>query len=378
MTTPEKPHDQLAQGLQTIVESTVEDSTLTTSSLALGHHAVKNSWFKGFFDKLTWERFFSDEHFGNFVITDRATQTRTFEPMPLYVRVGMHLVFHGKEQTTLLRWHSVEDLLKHQSIKQGKIYDRADPKIVVPHIESFIKTYKIDTEELAIPDLHDYKTFNEFFARRLKSGARIIDNPSNPGVITSVADCRLTVFRDVDDAKKFWVKGREFSVASLLDHDQQLIQLFGDKPTLAIFRLAPQDYHRFHSPADGVLGPTKKVDGQYYTVNPTVVNEDFDVFTANRRDITILQSNIVPTKQTPIGIVAVGALLVGSVDWTNASGSEVKKGDDLGWFQYGGSTVILLFPQEAGVTWDSDLLSASEKSVETLVKVGEHIGLVSV
>jgi phosphatidylserine decarboxylase len=101
-------------------------------------------------------------------------------------------------------------------------------------------------------------------------------------------------------------------------------------------------------------------------------------FTANRRDITILQSNIIPTKQTPIGIVAVGALLVGSVDWTNASGSEVKKGDDLGWFQYGGSTVILLFPQEVGVTWDSDLLSASEKSVETLVRVGEHIGLVSV
>ncbi|KAF9516100.1 hypothetical protein BS47DRAFT_1371809 [Hydnum rufescens UP504] len=368
MTTPEQVHDQLAQGLQVRV---------TTSSLALGHHAVKNSWFKGFFDKLTWERFFSDEHFGNFVITDRATQTRSFEPMPLYVRVGMHLVFYGKEQTALLRWHSVEALLKQQSIKQGKIYDRADPKIVVPHIESFIKTYKIDTEELAIPDLHDYKTFNEFFARRLKPGARTIDTPSNPSVITSVADCRLTVFRDVDDAKKFWVKGREFSVASLLDHDQQLIELFGDKPTIAIFRLAPQDYHRFHSPADGVLGETKKVDGQYYTVNPTVVNENFDVET-NRRDITVLQSNILPTKQTPIGIVAIGALLVGSVDWTNASGSEVKKGDDLGWFQYGGSTVILLFPQEAGVTWDSDLLSASEKSVETMVKVGEHIGLVSV
>jgi phosphatidylserine decarboxylase len=100
-------------------------------------------------------------------------------------------------------------------------------------------------------------------------------------------------------------------------------------------------------------------------------------FTANRRDITILQSNIIPSKQTPIGIVAIGALLVGSVNWTNASGSEVKKGDDVGWFQYGGSTVILLFPEEARVTWDSDLLAASEKTLETVVKVGEQIGLVS-
>ena len=151
-----------------------------------------------------------------------------------------------------------------------------------------------------------------------------------------------------------------------------------------------------------MLGTTKNVDGQYYTVNPTTVNQEFDVasraslqsfhaallmltvlawctqFTANRRDITILQSNIIPNKQTPVGIVAIGALLVGSVNWTHTSGSEVKKGDDIGWFQYGGSTVITLFPEESRVTWDPDLLAASEQSLETLVKVGEHIGFVSV
>ena len=84
------------------------------------------------------------------------------------------------------------------------MYDNVDPNVVLPHIESFVKTYNVNTNELAIEDLHGYATFNQFFARRLKPGARIVSSPSNPDIITSAADCRLTVFRDVDDAKKFW------------------------------------------------------------------------------------------------------------------------------------------------------------------------------
>jgi len=294
----------------------------------------------------------------------------------------MHLLFYGKEQTKLLKWGSVEHLLTEQTIKQGKIYNSTDPAIVVPHIKAFIETYSVNLDELANPDPAGYATINDFFARRLKPGARVIDSPNDTSVITSAADCRLTVWPTVDAAKRFWVKGRNFTIKSLLNNDESIASLFGANPSLAIFRLAPQDYHRFHAPVDGSLGPITHIPGEFYTVNATVINENFDVFTANRRDITILSSTtLVPGKTLPIGFVAIGALLVGAIEWDNdpsASGGtvDVKKGDDLGAFKYGGSTCICIFPEEANVQWDADLIAASEKKLETVMKVGEHIGRV--
>jgi len=326
------------------------------------------------------QKLFVHEHMGNSVIVDRSKGTTAFESMPLYVRVGMHLLFYGKEQTKLLKWGAVEHLLTEQTIKQGKVYNSTDPEIVIPHIKAFIETYSVNLEELAIQDPAGYSTINEFFARKLKPGARVIDNVDDPSVITSAADCRLTVWRTVDDATRFWIKGRNFSILSLLNNDKSLAAVFGEKPSLAIFRLAPQDYHRFHTPVDGSIGPITHVPGEFYTVNATIINEQFDVFTANRRDITVISSTtLVPGKVTPVAFVTVGALLVGSIKWNNVAVSandpvQVKKGDDLGSFQYGGSTCICIFPEEARVQWDPDLVAASEKQLETVVKVGEHIG----
>ena len=85
--------------------------------------------------------------------------------------------------------------------------------------------------------------------------------------MVSAADCRLMTFETVNDATRLWIKGREFSIARLLGESYR-DQV--DKYThgaLAIFRLAPQDYHRFHSPIDGVVGPMTYISGEYYTVN---------------------------------------------------------------------------------------------------------------
>lgn len=80
----------------------------------------------------------------------------------------------------------------------------------------------------------------------------------------------------------------------------------------------------------------------------------------------------------PVALVAVGALLVGSIRWSPAArpGATVRKGDELGWFQYGGSTVVLVFPAAAGVQWDADLAASSAEGVETIVRAGNHIGRV--
>ena len=206
-------------------------------------------------------------HIGNFVAV-RGTNQRIFESMPIYARLGMHLLFHGHEQVKLLEGsRHVEDVLKEQSIREGKIFDSPES---VKNIPSFIKTYNIPLDELHEPDIHKYNTFNEFFYRKLKQGARPVENVEDSKGFCSAADCRLVVYQTVDLAEKFWIKGDEFSIPSLLGLDAthphcQTLQ----GGSIAIFRLAPADYHRFHSPADGtVIGEPRDISGQYYTGQP--------------------------------------------------------------------------------------------------------------
>lgn len=316
-------------------------------------------------------------HIGNFVAI-RGTDQRFFESMPIYARLGMHLLFYGKEQVKLLEGNKfVEDVLREQSVHEGKIYDSPES---VKNIPSFIKMYNIQLDELLEPDIHKYHTFNEFFYRRLKPGARPVENSDNPRGFCCAADCRLVVYQTVSLAEKFWIKGDEFSIPSLLGLDPTdpfCEALSGG--SLAIFRLAPADYHRFHSPVDGrVLAEHRDIPGQYYTVNPQAVNEpNLDVFTRNKRSSLIVEHEI---SKKPVAIVAVGALLVGSIRWTY--NNEIKRGDDVGYFAYGGSTVIAVFPPGL-IEFDEDLVlnstgksavAAGQGSIETLVKVGYSLG----
>ncbi|KAI6149305.1 phosphatidylserine decarboxylase-domain-containing protein [Pisolithus tinctorius] len=316
-------------------------------------------------------------HIGNFVAI-RGTNQRFFESMPIYARLGMHLLFYGKEQVKLLEGNKlVEDTLREQSIHQGKIYDSPESAKNIP---SFIKMYNIQLDELLEPDIHKYHTFNEFFSRKLKPGARPVENVDKPRGFCSAADCRLVVYQTISLAEKFWIKGDEFSIPSLLGlnpTDPICEALSGG--SLAIFRLAPADYHRFHSPVDGrVLTEHRDISGEYYTVNPQAVNEpNLDVFTRNKRSVLLLEHEV---SKKPIAIVAVGALLVGSIVWTYSN--EIKRGDEVGYFAYGGSTVIAVFPPGL-IEFDEDLVLNStgksvaangQGSIETLVRVGYSLG----
>jgi phosphatidylserine decarboxylase len=190
-------------------------------------------------------------------------------------------------------------------------------------------TYSLQTDELLEPDISKYKTFNEFFYRKLRPDARPVDHAADPLAICSAADCRLMVFQTMDLASEFWVKGRQFTIPNLLGvtPSSDTAKLFHGS-SVAIFRLAPSDYHRFHSPIDGTLGEVVHIPGQYYTVNPQAVNEPgFDVFTANTRSILYLTHT---ATKLPVAYVAIGALLVGSINWTGEKGNSVKKGDELG------------------------------------------------
>ncbi|THH27543.1 hypothetical protein EUX98_g6642 [Antrodiella citrinella] len=331
------------------------------------------------------EKIASEYHVGNFVVM-RGSGERFFESMPLYprcvrscqlhivlksFRLGMHLLFYGGTQVKVLHNQTVETVLKDLSIKQGKNYDSPDS---VKSIPSFIDTYSIQTDELLEPDITKYKTFNEFFHRQLKPDARPVQNESDPAGICSAADSRLTVYPTVDLAQKFWIKGSHFNIPTLLNVDpsSEKAKKFGNA-SLAIFRLAPADYHRFHSPIDGEVGEVVDIPGQYYTVNPQAVNEPgFDVFTNNKRSVLYTTHT---RSGSPVAFVAIGAMLVGSIQWTNGAkkGASVKRGEELGYFAYGGSTIVAIFPQGL-IKFDEDLVKNSEAPIETLVKVGYSIG----
>ncbi|EMD32877.1 hypothetical protein CERSUDRAFT_118332 [Gelatoporia subvermispora B] len=316
------------------------------------------------------EKLAAAHHVGNYVAL-RGSDQRFFESMPLATRLGMHLLFWGGYQEKLLHEKSVESVLKELSVREGHIYDSPDSAKSIP---SFVSTYSIATDELAEPDLSKYATFNEFFYRKLKPGARPVADAQDPTGVCSAADCRLTVYPTVDLAKQFWIKGNNFSVPTLLGvaPDSEEARAF-EGSSVAIFRLAPADYHRFHSPIDATIGEVKDIDGEYYTVNPQAVNEPgFDVFTANRRSVLYL-THAASGRQ--VAFVAVGAMLVGSIRWTGGAqlGTRVRRGDELGYFAYGGSTIVALFPRGT-ITFDADLVKNSAVPIETFVKVGWSIG----
>ena len=108
---------------------------------------------------------------------------------------------------------------------------------------------------------------NHALLRKLKPGARPVEIEDDPYRLVSGADCRLMVFETVNEATRLWIKGRDFSVARLLGDTYRAEAEKYVGGALCIFRLAPQDYHRFHSPVDGTVGPMTYITGEYYTVN---------------------------------------------------------------------------------------------------------------
>lgn len=264
-----------------------------------------HAWMKRLFPFTNLEEMESAFHMGNYVV-DRKTGQKSFEPMSMYVRLGMHLLYYGSEQEQLLEWSKTKQLLKEQSEKMGREYD--DPKSV-DHIQPFIESFDLQDSlsQLKEPDPSKYKTFNEFFGRELRLDARPIDKPENDKAVSSVADCRLTTYPTIDLATKYWIKGYGFTLEKLLG-DAGLAKQF-DGGSIAIARLAPQDYHRWHSPLDGAVESFNEIPGTYYTVNPQAINEEgtMDVFCENRRSVMIVKR---AATGAPVAIIAVGAMLV--------------------------------------------------------------------
>jgi len=285
------------------------------------------------------------------------------ELIPNYIRVSMRLMYSNKVGRKTTGKGKVKALLKKMSVRQGKIYSSPKSR---KNIGPFIEFHGLNVDEIR-DDMQSFSNFNEFFYRKLKPDARPLAYPGNDSIIVSPADCRLNVFHTIEQATQIWIKGESFSLQSLLQ-DEMMAGLF-EGGSMLIARLAPQDYHRYHSPVRGKLDAFKPIDGTYYTVNPIAVNGDVDVFCGNKRLVIPIQTQ----EFGQVCFIAVGATMVGTINMTVEPGQTVERGQELGYFSFGGSTCLVLF-RRGMVQFDEDLLTNSATPIETLVQVCTRVG----
>lgn len=273
-------------------------------------------------------------------------------------------VIYGEKELTLLYSSNIGRFLRKAFITSRWFsHLNAIPKRASwsqKKIPTFIETFDIDTTETEQP-VASYQSLDEFFTRKLKPGARPICPDEK--ALSSPADGRVLSYK-ITENLKLHIKGNDISVAKLLKNRRDAKNLEGG--TAFVIRLAPKDYHRFHFPCDAEVCEQRSVGGKLESVHPIALNAGANSF-LNRRDISHLCSSVFGD----LYMVDVGALTIGTIVQTNKM-QHVSKGQEKGFFRFGGSTVVLLWGKE-GPRVDEDILNNSEKGIETLVKCGTRI-----
>jgi phosphatidylserine decarboxylase len=230
-------------------------------------------------------------------------------------------------------------------------------------IRTFVRQYQVNMSEVEVPH-GGFQSFNDFFIRRLKPGARPL--PPDPAALISPADSRLKVLQ-LNQETILQVKGASLTLSQLLG-TATAARIFSGGLCLQ-FRLAPSDYHRFGFIESGIQGPIHTVGGRLYSVSPIALRYLPDVWGRNYRQWCLIGT---PSLGTVLQI-EVGATVVGSIIQHQPDGGPCTRGAEKGYFAMGGSTVLVVLPP-GRVTIDDDILSHSQQGIETLVRYGEKIG----
>jgi phosphatidylserine decarboxylase len=232
-------------------------------------------------------------------------------------------------------------------------------------IKPFIENYKLDVKEFLDP-VESFKSFNDFFIRKLKKEARPINAIDTVAIIP--ADGRYLFYPNVEKADGFVVKGKKFTLEKLIGN-KELANVFKEG-SLIIARLCPLDYHRYHFPLDCLPKETHLINGPLYSVNPLAIKQNVELLAENKRTYTLLETK----NHGKVLYMEVGATSVGSIHQTYKPNDWVKKGDEKGYFSFGGSTLILLFEKDR-IQFDEDLLEASKDHIEIYCKMGQSMGV---
>jgi phosphatidylserine decarboxylase len=245
--------------------------------------------------------------------------------------------------------------------KYGKMMSA--PKSI-GRIQDFVDSLNIDMSE-SKKRVEEFQSFNDFFYRELKPGARKIGNG-----LVSPGDGRVLAFDKISEVNSFYIKGTEFTLKAFLKDDALLDK--HKNSSMIIVRLAPNDYHRYHFPFKGIASESKKVSGSYYSVSPIALQANFTkVFCKNKKEICSLTTE----GQGEVLVIPVGATMVGSLNSTYKPKTMVEKGQEMGYFAFGGSTVVLLFESDH-FKIDEDLLNNTKNNIETFLQMGDQIASV--
>lgn len=243
----------------------------------------------------------------------------------------------------------------------GYYCDRAISKV---EITKFIDEFKIDMTPYEMPE-KGFNNFNDFFCRRLKKDqCQLVSDETD---FISPCEGKIIAYEAIDINMLVQIKGITYSLEELIG--QASIASKYAEGTCLIIRLSPENYHRFHFVDRGTCGPTTKIKGFYYSVNPTSIQRINKLFCSNKREWSILTSE----NFGEILYVEIGATFVGSIIQTYNDYEKVKRGDEKGYFKFGGSTVIM-FLKKGVVKVDKDIIAQSAKGMECKVGMGERIG----
>lgn len=255
---------------------------------------------------------------------------------------------------------SLHALVKRKAFSQWYGYRMSKPDSA-SRVSPFIDQYGLDPSDFTEAP-SSFKSFNEFFYRKLKPSARpLADSP-----VVFPADGRHLGFPDISKIDSFFVKGQSFDLPALLG-DKALAEKYASG-SLVLSRLCPVDYHRFHFPAAGIPSATKTIEGPLFSVSPIALREKLAYLWTNKRTLCELQTEEFGT----ILIMEIGATCVGSIHQTYTPGKPVEKAAEKGYFAFGGSSTITIF-EPGKVRLADDLLEHSAKQTELYSKIGTQL-----
>jgi len=231
-------------------------------------------------------------------------------------------------------------------------------------VAPFIEQYGIDMNE-CVEDEASFCSFNEFFYRKLKPSARPVAEGEK--AICFPADGRHLCLPNLSTVDGVYVKGQRFDLGAFLGSRKWADQFDGG--SVVISRLCPVDYHRFHAPVSGRIVEQRPIGGALYSVSPIALRKRLAYLWENKRLLSVIETE----KWGQVAFVAIGATCVGRIHMTRAKGEAVEKGEELGYFAFGGSCVATFFEKDR-VDLSADLVNYSSQSVELYSKMGDVLG----
>lgn len=227
-------------------------------------------------------------------------------------------------------------------------------------ISKFIERNEINMD---IYEECDYSSFNDFFTRKIKPDCRPV--PEDLDVLISPCDCLATVY-PIQENTTFSIKNTEYTLRSLLRSPRLAKRFRGGYAY--VLRLTVEDYHRYLYSVSGKQSKNYHIDGTFHTVNP-IANDYLPIYKENTREYTVIHSK----EFGDVLQMEVGALLVGKIS-NHKQSTVVTRGEEKGFFEYGGSTIVVV-TQKGRVTPRSDLLTNSKNGYETKVLQAHPLGI---